>query len=126
MPGNARYRPPALRTINAGDSPPPSAGDTPTSSTVDSLPPTNFPSGFRRARAGTLPSNVQLAAAQRFGSGLPQNNQSPHDFNADPYNLSPLENHHHASTPPATASLISAMPQRPGLKHATSIASSGA
>ena len=31
------------------------------------MPPTNYPPGFRRARAGTLPSNVQLAA-QRFAA----------------------------------------------------------
>ena len=36
---------------------------------VGPLPPTNYGPGFKRARAGTLPSNVQLAA-QRYASTL--------------------------------------------------------
>jgi protein JSN1 len=67
--GGARYRPPALRN----------AKDTPTLEEMTSggagvdpsaLAPPAFPPGFRRARAGTLPSNVQLAA-QRYASTLP-------------------------------------------------------
>ena len=59
----ARYRPPALRAIASGGSP--SSENQPSVTTpgdVSSLPPTTFPPGFRRPRAGTLPSNVQLAA----------------------------------------------------------------
>ncbi|KAF8964657.1 hypothetical protein BDZ97DRAFT_1814932 [Flammula alnicola] len=63
-----RYRPPALRALASGGSPP---NDAPPSATTpgdgSTLPPTNYPPGFRRARAGTLPSNVQLAA-QRFAA----------------------------------------------------------
>ena len=63
-----RYRPPALRALASGGSPPndPSPSVT-TSGDGSSLPSTNFPPGFRRARAGTLPSNVQLAA-QHFAA----------------------------------------------------------
>jgi protein JSN1 len=63
-----RYRPPALRALASGGSPPndPLPSIT-TSGDGSSLPPTNYPPGFRRARAGTLPSNVQLAA-QRFAA----------------------------------------------------------
>ncbi|KAF8163009.1 hypothetical protein B0H34DRAFT_787453 [Crassisporium funariophilum] len=63
-----RYRPPALRAMASGGSPPndPQASVS-TSGDGSTLPPTNYPPGFRRARAGTLPSNVQLAA-QRFAA----------------------------------------------------------
>ena len=63
-----RYRPPALRALASGGSPPndPLPSVT-TSGDGSSMPPTNYPPGFRRARAGTLPSNVQLAA-QRFAA----------------------------------------------------------
>ncbi|KAF8266603.1 hypothetical protein EI94DRAFT_1772066 [Lactarius quietus] len=59
-----RYRPPALRALASGGSPPndvsPSTTITPTDSS--SLPTNTYSSGYRRARAGTLPSNVSLAA----------------------------------------------------------------
>ncbi|QRV86681.1 RNA recognition motif protein [Ceratobasidium sp. AG-Ba] len=67
--GGARYRPPALR--NAKDTP--MLEENITGSVVSdpsALAPPSFPPGFRRARAGTLPSNVQLAA-QRYASTLP-------------------------------------------------------
>lgn len=67
------------------------------------LPPTNYPPGFRRARAGTLPSNVQLAA-QRFAAAT---NESP---------LEPTQRQPSAS--PA-ASLSAAAPARPGLRHSS-------
>ncbi|XP_006458422.1 hypothetical protein AGABI2DRAFT_176766 [Agaricus bisporus var. bisporus H97] len=111
----ARYRPPALRAIASGS--PPNDGS-PTGSTPgdgSTLPPNNFPPGFRRARAGTLPSNVQLAAQQRFtessntlaGASNQQDtliDQTQHTMGGSP---------------------VSALPSsRPGLRHATSVASS--
>ncbi|KAF5365616.1 hypothetical protein D9758_003189 [Tetrapyrgos nigripes] len=98
---SARYRPPALRALASGGSPP-NETLSPTASPSDagSLPPTNHPPGFRRARAGTLPSNVQLAA-QRFAAAS-----------------STL-----SSTPASTESLLSSTPTstvpsvRPGLRH---------
>ena len=60
------YRPPALRGLSSRHSP---SNDSPSVATPEDdsiLSPTNHPPGFRRARAGTLPSNVQLAAQQRF------------------------------------------------------------
>ena len=60
-----RYRPPALRTL-APDSPPNEVSPS-MATPADSVSPSNYPPGFRRARAGTLPSNVQLAA-QRFAA----------------------------------------------------------
>lgn len=63
----ARYRPPALRALASGGSPP---GENQSSVTTqgDPLSSTNFPPGFRRPRAGTLPSNVQLAASRMVTS----------------------------------------------------------
>ncbi|KAI0317820.1 hypothetical protein OF83DRAFT_97653 [Amylostereum chailletii] len=68
-----RYRPPALRALASGD--PPNVNDlvSPSSTTNNTqpdgiLPPASFPPGFRRARAGTLPSNVSLAAQQYAAS----------------------------------------------------------
>lgn len=60
------YRPPALRGLSSGHSPSNDSPSIATSEDDSSLSPTNHPPGFRRARAGTLPSNVQLAAQQRF------------------------------------------------------------
>ncbi|KAF8634349.1 hypothetical protein AX15_000961 [Amanita polypyramis BW_CC] len=64
---SGRYRPPALRALASGspsNEVSPSVTNPPDGS---ALPPSNYPPGFRRARAGTLPSNVQLAA-QRFAA----------------------------------------------------------
>lgn len=68
----ARYRPPALRALaSSGGSPP---GENPPSITTQgdpsNLTPTNFSPGFRRPRAGTLPSNVQLAASRVVSSNM--------------------------------------------------------
>jgi protein JSN1 len=105
----ARYRPPALRTLASQSSELPSA-TTPTERSV--LPPTNFPSGFRRARAGTLPSNVQLAAQHyaAASSTLASTPGSTESF-ADQLQLSSV-------TPPATN------PVRPNLRHTASVATS--
>lgn len=112
----SRYRPPALRALASGGSPPNEVSPSVTSTAdASALPPTNYPPGFRRARAGTLPSNVQLAA-QRFAAAS-----------------STL-----GSTPPSTDSLTEqvqrpisgapipslAAPTRPSLRHATSVQSS--
>jgi protein JSN1 len=56
----ARYRPPALRALASGGLEDLSKDTNP--SNIATLPPNNYSPGFRRARAGTLPSNVQLAA----------------------------------------------------------------
>ncbi|KIY67711.1 hypothetical protein CYLTODRAFT_422292 [Cylindrobasidium torrendii FP15055 ss-10] len=67
MGGSGRYRPPALRAMASGGSP---SDEAAAAAPVDGstlAPPTTYPQGFRRARAGTLPSNVQLAA-QRFAA----------------------------------------------------------
>jgi len=107
MSVNARYRPPALRALVSGGSPPNEtiggAGD------GSVAPPANYPPGFRRARAGTLPSNPQLAArefattatslatATATADGLPDQIQRQ-------------------------TSLASAAPARPALRHATTTA----
>ncbi|KAJ6513860.1 hypothetical protein C8R47DRAFT_962794 [Mycena vitilis] len=112
--GGARYRPPALRALESGGSPPNEASPSVTTPGDGSaLPPTNYPPGFRRARAGTLPSNVQLAA-QRFAAAsntlgtMPASTESLLDQSQRP-----------AMTP--TSALA---PSRPGLRHSTSVASS--
>ena len=64
----ARYRPPALRAMASAGSPSNDVSSPVPSAEVGPLPPSNLPAGFRRARAGTLPSNVQLAAAQRYAA----------------------------------------------------------
>ncbi|KAJ7752038.1 hypothetical protein B0H16DRAFT_1547184 [Mycena metata] len=112
--GGGRYRPPALRHLEAGGSPPNEASPSVTTPGDGSaLPPTNYPPGFRRARAGTLPSNVQLAA-QRFAAA------------------SSTLGSMHASTDslidqaqrPAMTPTSAIAPSRPGLRHSTSVASS--
>ncbi|EJD05984.1 uncharacterized protein FOMMEDRAFT_119427 [Fomitiporia mediterranea MF3/22] len=111
----ARYRPPQLRAMASTGSPsndlPPSANAATESSP---LPPTNYPQGHRRARAGTLPSNVQLAA-QRFAAASEtlQNLPSSTDSFLDTYGQQP-----------ATASASSMASARPALRHSASIASS--
>ncbi|KAJ7219101.1 hypothetical protein GGX14DRAFT_434627 [Mycena pura] len=110
----ARYRPPALRALESGGSPPNEASPSVTTPGDGSaLPPTAFPPGFRRARAGTLPSNVQLAA-QRFAAAsntlgtLPASTDSLLD----------------QSQRPVVTSTSTMAPSRPGLRHSTSVASS--
>ena len=115
----ARYRPPALRALASGGSPPnehPPSSNTPTD--TSSLPPTNYPAGFRRARAGTLPSNVQLAA-QRFAaasSNLGTPVGSTESFTEQ------LRQRGDLGTPTSTSAAASAV--RPGLRHSASVASS--
>ncbi|KAG8721345.1 hypothetical protein FRC08_013890 [Ceratobasidium sp. 394] len=105
--GGARYRPPALR--NAKDAPTleestgSSAGADPSA-----LAPPSFPPGFRRARAGTLPSNVQLAA-QRYASTLP----------AAP--LSEFEQTNEISNNTSINIAAQASATRPSLRHANSM-----
>ncbi|KAI0781110.1 hypothetical protein BD413DRAFT_608293 [Trametes elegans] len=89
---------------------------TPTDPTA--LPPTNYPPGFRRARAGTLPSNVQLAA-QRFAaasSNLGSPAQSTESFSDQ------LRQRPDLATPTSTSA--GTAPVRPGLRHSASVASS--
>ncbi|GAB1517666.1 hypothetical protein RhiTH_000716 [Rhizoctonia solani] len=101
----ARYRPPALRNakdtsienISGGDA----GGD------LASLAPPSFPQGFRRARAGTLPSNVQLAA-QRYASTLPAAPVSDYETNEISNNTG--------------INLNTSSATRPSLRHATSMA----
>lgn len=75
------------------------------------LPPTNYPQNFRRARAGTLPSNVSLAA-QHFASTLESTPDSA-GYDTDSFSQ--------------TSSPVAASPTvRPGLRHSASIASASA
>lgn len=78
------------------------------------MPPTNYPQGFRRARAGTLPSNVQLAA-QRYAAASSTLGSTP----ASTESL--IEQ---AQQRPVINSVASLAPTRPGLRHSTSVASS--
>ncbi|TFK42882.1 hypothetical protein BDQ12DRAFT_758558 [Crucibulum laeve] len=112
------YRPPALRALASGDSPPNERTTSVTTSGDGStLPPTNYPPGFRRARAGTLPSNVQLAA-QRFAAASNTLGSTP----ASTDSLVDQTQRHISPTPAAT---LAAAPTRPGLRHtSTSVASS--
>jgi protein JSN1 len=111
-----RYRPPALRALASGGSPPNEVSPSVTTPGDGStLPPTNYPPGFRRARAGTLPSNVQLAA-QRFAAA----SNTVGNTSASTESLIEQSQRQISATP--TSSL--ATPVRPGLRHSTSVASS--
>jgi len=104
----ARYLPPALRGL--GSSPneaPPSLTTTGDGST---LPPTNYPPGFRRARAGTLPSNIQLAA-QRFAAS---STDSPVDQGQRQSTLGGGQQ--------VSVNLAAAPPARPALRHSSTTA----
>jgi protein JSN1 len=107
-----RYRPPALRALATGSSPPGGDVDPVSNLSPDNsaLPPTNYPAGFRRARAGTLPSNVQLAA-QRFAAAS----------NTLGSTVPPSESFNDQPLPQPT--LGQSQPMRPSLRHATSAAS---
>ena len=109
-----RYRPPALRgtlgTGNTSGTESDSVNNVSTETPV--LPPTNFPPGFRRARAGTLPSNVQLAA-QRFAAAS-NDLSSAHDSTE-----SFTEQLQQQNTNPAPVPAI-----RPNLRHSASVATS--
>ncbi|KAJ2917656.1 hypothetical protein MD484_g2780, partial [Candolleomyces efflorescens] len=117
----ARYRPPALRALASGGSPPNEAPPSVNSTAGDgsTLPPTNYPPGFRRPRAGTLPSNVHLAA-QRFAA-TSNTSTTPSSVTASNSTAS-LADQRHAPVG-STASSNSLAPPRPTLRHATSVAS---
>ena len=116
-----RYRPPALRALATGGSPPNNdlTSSTNTPGDTGTLPPTNYPAGFRRARAGTLPSNVQLAA-QRFAAASSTLSSSTAAAAATASTDSFSEQLQRQSLAPPT----SAAPVRPSLRHSTSVASS--
>lgn len=107
--GPARYRPPALRGMASGGSPPEESSPSVTTP-VDSstLPAANYPPVIRRARAGTLPSNVQLAAQQRFAT-------TTNTLGTPAASTESLVER----TPTSTLA-----PARPGLRHSASVASS--
>jgi len=103
-----RYRPPALRALASGGSPPNEAlPSVTTPGDGSSLPPTNYPPGFRRARAGTLPSNVQLAAQRFAASASDTLDPAQRQGTVTPAATLP--------PPPAAA----AAPARPGLRHSS-------
>lgn len=109
-----RYRPPALRgTLGTGNTPPTESEPVNNvSAETPVLPPTNLPPGFRRARAGTLPSNVQLAA-QRFAAAsdnLASSHTSTESF---------TDQLQQQNTNPTLAPAI-----RPSLRHSASVATS--
>lgn len=109
---SARYRPPALRAL-AGSSPPNDLSSNATPADASALPPSNYPPGFRRARAGTLPSNVQLAA-QRFASA------STTLGSTLPSTESLLEQSQRSLAPTAPAALATS--SRPALRHSNTSA----
>ncbi|CCO28061.1 Pumilio domain-containing protein C56F2,08c [Rhizoctonia solani AG-1 IB] len=98
----ARYRPPALRSAKDTSVENISGGDV-----GGDLAPQSFPQSFRRARAGTLPSNVQLAA-QRYASTLPAAPISDYETNEISNNTG--------------INLNTSSATRPSLRHATSMA----
>lgn len=110
----ARYRPPALRALASGSPPNDGPPSVTTPGDGSSLPPTNFPPGFRRARAGTLPSNVQLAAQQRFTEAT---NSLPGTSNQQDALLDQAQRTLAASPASGLA------PSRPSLRHTSSVAS---
>ncbi|KAA1471339.1 hypothetical protein DENSPDRAFT_106828 [Dentipellis sp. KUC8613] len=110
-----RYRPPALRAMASGGSPP---NDNPSSGTTTPVdgghPASQYPPGFRRARAGTLPSNISLAAQQYAASNLDTGIASTESFSEQLQRQNALT--------PQNAS--PAAPMRPSLRHSASVASS--
>ncbi|KAH0584300.1 hypothetical protein H2248_009845 [Termitomyces sp. 'cryptogamus'] len=108
-----RYLPPALRARPSGGSPPNEHSPSVTTPADGAtLPPTNYPPGFRRARAGTLPSNVQLAA-QRFAAASSTLGSTPASTD------SLTEQTHRPVTGPLAMALNVNVPARPSLRHAT-------
>jgi len=93
------------------------------SNTTDpaALPPTNYPPGFRRQRAGTLPSNVHLAA-QRFAA-----NTTPMGPSANAA-FTPTVTLGERQIPVAAPSgnIAASSPIRPALRHTSSVAASTA
>jgi protein JSN1 len=115
----ARYRPPALRGLASGGSPPNDLSSTTnTTSDVSSLSPsTGFPA-VRRARAGTLPSNVQLAAQRFAAASSTLTSQAP-----STESFADQLQQRQVIAPPASNT---AAPVRPNLRHTASVASSAA
>ena len=115
----ARYRPPALRALASGGSPPNDTTSSVSSTAGDgsTLPPTNYPPGFRRPRAGTLPSNVHLAA-QRFAA---TSNTSTTSVTTS--TSGSLADQRQPPVGSSASSTQLAPPSRPTLRHATSVAS---
>ncbi|KAI0029866.1 hypothetical protein K488DRAFT_72644 [Vararia minispora EC-137] len=102
-----RYRPPALRALAVVDATVDQAGTTPISETpTGTLPPPSFQPGFRRARAGTLPSNVSLAAQQYAAERTPTSAFASTESFSEQLQLREQQ-----------------QLQRPGLRHSTSVAS---
>lgn len=127
-----RYRPPALRP-GGGNSPPNGLNDTLEQVQVapgiqnpveaGGLPPPNYVPGFKRARAGTLPSNAQLAA-QRYASTIGSTHSSVNQDMHAPQPSAPTAgsisstgglNPGNLSTPGSTGT-------RPSLRHASTAA----
>ena len=106
-----RYRPPALREM-LGNTPPTEGESVNLSTEAPVPPPTNFPPGFRRARAGTLPSNVQLAA-QRFAAT--SNNLTSAHGSTESFTEQLQQQNINPTPAPAT---------RPSLRHSASVATS--
>ncbi|KAG8819286.1 hypothetical protein FRC19_009978 [Serendipita sp. 401] len=127
----ARYRPPALRSGN-NNSPPNGLNDPADQApsvpnmlgSVESgpLPPTNYGPNFKRARAGTLPSNVQLAA-QRYASTL---GTSSHSSAADMVISQPAPTLNSimssGNLTPGGLTAPSQTTSRPSLRHASTAA----
>lgn len=110
----ARYRPPALRALPPSGSPPNDFTNTVVSPSDDSTTSaSNYPPGFRRARAGTLPSDVHLAA-QRFAAA--SNTLSSATPSTESF-AEQLQQRQAANTPP---SII--VPPRPTIRHNTTVA----
>ncbi|KAF8633732.1 hypothetical protein AX17_004388 [Amanita inopinata Kibby_2008] len=105
---SGRYRPPALRALAGGSPPNEGSPSMTTPGDGSTLPSSNYPPGFRRARAGTLPSNVQLAA-QRFAAASGTLASTP----ASTESLLDQSQRQLASTPSATLAPSS----RPSLRH---------
>lgn len=106
-----------MRTLPPSGSPPDDIGTTVASpSDDDAAPASNYPAGFRRARAGTLPSDVHLAA-QRFAAAsntLTSAAPSTESF------AEQLLHRQNANTPP---SLV--VPTRPTIRHSITSTSAG-
>jgi protein JSN1 len=123
-PGGQRYRPPALRALASGEMP---TDSTPPSLVEGStLPPSNYGPGFRRARAGTLPSNVHLAA-QRFAAAsntLSSTAGGSTDSFADQLQQNMAPPQPQPTSRPHSQSIAGMAGQsgRPALRHAQSVA----
>ncbi|KIM32361.1 hypothetical protein M408DRAFT_326956 [Serendipita vermifera MAFF 305830] len=120
-----RYRPPPMRP--GGNSPPNGLMDQGQAGDGVELPPTNYGPGFKRARAGTLPSNVQLAA-QRYASTLGGSShgapgqQDMHIPQPSQTNLGPISNSSAHTLNSGNLGPPGASAARPNLRHASTAA----